>query len=372
VGRAARAFGDRGGMIEASTENPILVEVARADIVESRHRGAIAVADAGGNLLFSLGDVARPIFPRSAIKVLQAIPLVESGAADALGLGDAELAVACASHSGDKVHLESVRAIIAKVGLDEDMLACGAHWPLGERASRDLMLAGMRPQPIHNNCSGKHAGMLAACLQSGLDPIGYERHDHPLQQAIKRIVAEVCGADLGSAEMGIDGCSVPTFALPLQSLATGFARIGSGKGLPRERTEAVRRLTRACFAKPVLMAGEGRFDTLVLGGLVNKAFSKGGAEGVHVAALPELEIGIALKIDDGAKRGTELVMAHLLAQLLPGADRVLAAYLKGDISTWRGRTVGSLRPSKTMTAALDRLAESVTPVAARPQRATLA
>jgi L-asparaginase II len=359
-------------MSEASTENPVLVEVARADIVESRHRGAIAVADAGGNLLFALGDVGRAVFPRSAIKALQAIPLIESGAADALGLGDAELAVACASHSGDKVHIEAVRSILAKAGLDEEMLACGAHWPIGERASRDLTLAGMRPQPIHNNCSGKHAGMLAACLHSGLDPVGYERHDHPLQQAIKQIVAEACDADLGSAEMGIDGCSVPTFALPLQSLATGFARLGSGRGLARTRAEAVRRLTGACFAEPVLMAGEGRFDTVVLGGLAHKAFSKGGAEGVHAAALPELGLGIALKIDDGAKRGTEIVMAHLLAQLLPGADRVLAAYLKGDISTWRGRAVGNLRPSRVLVGALDRLAVSVAPVVAGPQRATLA
>jgi L-asparaginase II len=359
-------------MIEASTENPVLVEVVRGDVVESCHRGAVAIVDAGGNLLFSLGDAARPVFPRSAIKALQAIPLIESGAADALDLGDEELAVACASHSGDKVHIEAVRSILAKAGLDEEMLACGAHWPIGERASRDLTLAGMRPQPIHNNCSGKHAGMLAACLQSGLDPIGYERPEHPLQQTIKRIVSEVCGADLGNAEVGIDGCSVPTFALPLQSLATGFARIGSGKVLPRERTEALRRLTRACFAKPVLMAGEGRFDTVVLAGLTNEAFTKGGAEGVHVAALPELKIGIALKIDDGAKRGTELVMAHLLAQFLSGADRVLAAYRKGDICTWRGRTVGSLRPSQALAMAMNHLAESVTPVAARSQRATLA
>jgi L-asparaginase II len=359
-------------MTRASSENPILVEVARGGMVESRHRGAAAVADAEGNLLFALGDVQRPVFPRSAIKALQAVPLIESGAADAFGLGEAELAVACASHSGDKVHIEAVRAILAKAGLDEGMLACGAHWPIGERASRDLILAGERPQAIHNNCSGKHAGMLAASLQLGLDPRGYERPDHPLQQEIKRIVADSCGVDLERAEMGVDGCSVPTFALPLRSLATGFARLGSGKGLGSARAQAVRRLLRACFARPVLIAGEGRFDTIVLSGLGPKAFAKGGAEGVHAAALPELEIGIALKIDDGAKRGTETVLAHLLAALLPGADRVLAAQLKGDISAWRGRKVGELRPSEELMAALDGLPERAAHIAARPQRATLA
>jgi L-asparaginase II len=359
-------------MIEVARENPILVNVARGDIVESSHRGAIAIADADGNLLFALGDVQRPVFPRSAIKALQAVPLIESGAADALGLGEAELAVACASHSGDKVHIAAVRAILAKAGFDEEMLACGAHWPMSERASQELTRAGQRPQAIHNNCSGKHAGMLAACLHSGFAPRGYESPEHPLQQAIKRIISEVSGADLGSAEMGIDGCSVPTFALPLRSLATGFARLGSGEGLGSARAETLQRLMRACFAKPVLMAGEGRFDTMVLSGLAPKAFTKGGAEGVHAAALPELQIGIALKIDDGAKRGTEAVLAHLLAALLPGAERVLAPQLQGDISTWRGRKVGSLRPSKELMAALDRLPERVAHVTARPQRATLA
>jgi L-asparaginase II len=347
--------------------NPVLIEVRRGELVESLHRGAVAIADAQGNLVFALGDVSRPVFPRSAIKAFQALPLVESGAAEALGLGDAELAVACASHSGDPVHLEAVRSILAKAGIDEGMLACGAHWPLGERASRDLILAGERPRAIHNNCSGKHAGMLAAALQLGLDPRGYERPDHPLQQEIKRILSESCGIDLDRAEMGIDGCSVPTFALPLASLATGFARLGSGAWFGAVRTKAVRRLLDACFSEPVLMAGEGRFDTDVLRGLGPQVFSKGGAEGVHAAALPKLGLGVAVKIDDSAKRGTETVLAHLLAALVPGARKVLAAQLNGEISTWRGRKVGELRASDEFATELSRLA-SLPPA----QRAMLA
>ena len=146
----------------------MLVEVFRGTLVESRHAGAIAVADADGGLLFAFGDVERPVFPRSAVKAMQAMPLVESGAADAFGLGDDELAVACASHSGELAHVEAVRSLLAKAGLDESYLACGAHWPISEEASRELIRVGRRPQAIHNNCSGKHAGMLAACSPSRL------------------------------------------------------------------------------------------------------------------------------------------------------------------------------------------------------------
>ena len=172
-----------------ASDNPVLVEVMRGAIVESRHAGAVAVADAAGRLVLALGDVERPVFPRSAVKALQAILLVESGAADSFGLGDAELAVACASHSGDRVHVEAVRSLFGSAGLDESALACGAHWPVSEEAFRNLVRGGARALPIHNNCSGKHAGMLAACVHLGFDPRGYERVDHPLQIAIAGIIS---------------------------------------------------------------------------------------------------------------------------------------------------------------------------------------
>ena len=171
-------------MRKSDPANPTLVEVFRGTLVESRHAGAIAVADADGGLLFAFGDVERPVFPRSAVKAMQAMPLVESGAADAFGLGDDELAVACASHSGELAHVEAVRSLLAKAGLDESYLACGAHWPISEEASRELIRVGRRPQAIHNNCSGKHAGMLAACIHLDFDPRGYARPEHPLQSLI--------------------------------------------------------------------------------------------------------------------------------------------------------------------------------------------
>jgi L-asparaginase II len=339
-------------MSETESTNPILVEVFRGAIVESRHAGAIAVADSDGVLLLGLGDVERPVFPRSAIKALQAIPLVESGAADAFGLSDEELAVACASHSGDAVHVAAVRSLLAKAGLDESLLACGAHWPLSERASRALLQSGRQPQAIHNNCSGKHAGMLSAAVHLGLSPLGYERPDHPIQVMIMRIVSETCAVVLDPGDIAVDGCSVPTWPLPLDAIARGFARLGTGQRLAPARTQAAERLRHACFSAPVLVAGEGRFDTVVMSGLAPRVFSKGGAEGVQCAALPELGLGVALKVDDGTKRGSERALAEVIAAILPQTHRVLSDQLDGEVLNWRGISVGRVAAAPALTDAL--------------------
>jgi L-asparaginase II len=351
VGRSAGAD-PYCGMSGPTSANPVLVEVLRGATVESRHAGAIAIADADGHLLLALGDVDRPVFPRSAVKALQAIPLIESGAADAFGLSEEELAVACASHSGDDVHVATVRSLLAKAGLDESFLACGAHWPVSEKATRALMQSGRPPQAIHNNCSGKHAGMLAAAVQLGFDARGYERPEHPVQGIIRRIVSETCGVLLDPDHMAVDGCSVPTWPLPLGALAQGFARLGSGQRLAPMRARAAERLRRACFSAPVLVAGEGRFDTVVMSGLAPQVFSKGGAEGVQCAALPELGLGIALKIDDGAKRGSERALSEILAALLPRARRVLADQLEGEVLNWRGLSVGQIKAAQALADAL--------------------
>ena len=329
-------------MSNTKTANPIFVEVLRGKMVESRHTGAIAIADADGSLVMAFGDVERPIFPRSAVKAMQAIPLVESGAAEAFELGDEELAVACASHSGDRVHVRAVRSLLAKAGLDESYLACGAHWPVSDKAMHALIRDGRPPQAIHNNCSGKHAGMLAAAVHLGFDPRGYERPDHQIQVAIRGVISETCGVALERDGMGIDGCSVPTWPLPLAALARGFARLGTGAGLSPTRAEAARRLRVACFAYPALVAGKGRFDTIAMRALAPDLFVKGGAEGVHCAALPGLGLGIAIKIDDGAKRGTERALTEVFAALLPAAHRALAGQLQGEVLNWRGVVVGHM------------------------------
>ena len=333
-------------------DNPILVEVTRGALVESCHRGAVAITDEDGRVLLALGDVNGPTYPRSAVKALQAIPLIESGAAAAFGLGQVELAIACASHSGEEMHIDTVRTLLAKAGLDEQQLACGAHWPMSERVSRDLTRAGKTPSAIHNNCSGKHAGMLATAVHRGLDPRGYERPEHGVQEEIRRVISEVCGVTLEPDAMGIDGCSVPTFALPLTALATGFARLASGRGFSSARAEAAQRLMRACFAAPQLVAGEGRFDTVIMRKLGDAAFLKGGAEGVHCAALPALGIGIGIKVDDGTKRGAERVLYCLLARLVAGAEQVLAGELAGEIRNWQGDRVGTIGPAPALKAAV--------------------
>jgi L-asparaginase II len=343
-------------MSQSANDNPILVEVVRGALVESAHRGAVAVADTEGRVVLALGDVKRPAFPRSAVKAFQAMPLVESGAADAFALGAGELAVACASHSGHAIHLEAVRSLLGKAGVDESLLACGAHWPLSEAAQRELARAGSTPRPIHNNCSGKHAGMLATAVQLGIRPQGYELPDHPVQIAIARVISELCGVRLDAGRMAVDGCSVPTYAVPLAALATGFARLGVPAGLAAPRCAAARRLVQACFDKPVLVAGEGRFDTIAMRELAPAVFCKGGAEGVHCAALPALGLGIALKIDDGAKRGAEAAMAHLFAALVPGADRALADFLDGDVRNWKGQRAGEIRASAGLAEAVAALA----------------
>jgi L-asparaginase II len=326
--------------------DPVLVEVLRGALVESRHAGAFAVLDADGGLVLSAGDIDRPIFPRSAIKVIQALPLVESGAADRFGLEPEELALACASHSGEAPHAAVAARILAKAGRGVADLECGTHWPSGAEAMRALATAGQSPSALHNNCSGKHAGFV--CLACGLDeaPQGYIHPEHAVQREVAAALEGVTGARLDIANRATDGCSIPTYALPLRALALGFARIGTGTGLPPVRAAAARRLRQAVAAHPFMVAGTGRFDTVLMQALGERAFVKIGAEGVYCAALPELGLGVALKCDDGGGRAAEVAMAALLLRLLPleGEQRqVVAALAAPVLNNWNGIEVGGLR-----------------------------
>ena len=290
----------------------------------------------------ALGDCARPVFPRSAVKALQAIALIEDGAADAFGLADRELAVACASHSGESVHFRTVQAFLGKCGLDETALACGVHWPSNEEAARALALSGEGPRPIHNNCSGKHAGMLALARHVGAGTRGYEKPDHAVQRRIRKVMSDITGAPLGEDVCAIDGCSVPTWALPLEALARGFARFGTGASMSAGRSRACARLMSACFAEPLLVAGTGRFCTEVMRRLSGEAFVKVGAEGVYCAALPKAGLGVAVKIDDGARRASEVTMAAIIGALVPAADRALGPIMDPSLQNWRGTRIGTI------------------------------
>ncbi len=329
--------------------DPVLVEVVRGDAVECVHRGAAAVCDADGRIVFSTGDIDRAIYPRSAIKALQALPLIESGAADRYGFGNRELALACSSHGGEPRHVETAAAMLAKAGLTETALECGTHWPSGTAATHALARAGGKPSPLHNNCSGKHAGFLCLACAENIDPKGYVGIGHGVQRFVAEAVGEVTGHRLDrDTAIGTDGCSIPTYAVPLAKLAHGFARLATGHGVGPARAKAFARLRAACAAEPFMVAGSGRFCTDVMALLGARAFVKTGAEGVFCAALPEQGLGIALKCADGASRASEVMMAALIAKLLP-MDEAEAArfrrFVRPTMKNWNGITVGEIRPT---------------------------
>jgi L-asparaginase II len=335
--------------------NPILVEVTRGGRVESAHRGAIAVSDARGRIFASWGDVEAAVFPRSAFKSLQALALVESGAADAFSVQPEELALACASHSGEPMHVECVVRWLQRIDCPESDLACGPHLPINEQAAHAMIREGRKPCRVHNNCSGKHTGFLTLAAHLGVSRAGYEHPDHPVQQLVRLTIAEIC--ELGPREMpvAIDGCGAPNYAIPLRNLAQGMARLGDTEGLGAIRAAAAHRLVDAWRGHPELVSGTGRACADLIRGARGRTVAKTGAEGVFTAVLPERGLGVALKIDDGATRGAETAMARLLV-LLGAADEsspLIAKHVAAPVRNWRGDQVGERRIS----AALDNLAD---------------
>lgn len=344
--------------------NPDLVHAQRGGIVESFHRGAIAIVDGDGTLVQSLGDITRPIFPRSACKVLQALPLVASGAAEALVLNDAELALACASHGGEPGHTTTAASLLAKAGLDASALECGAHWPGNDAALKALARVADAPGVLHNNCSGKHAGFICVgCLMAraaGREPAefvrGYIGADHPVMREVSAALAAATGADLSHAPVGTDGCSIPTYAIPLRQLAHGFARVATGHGLSDGHARAARRLRQAVAASPFHVAGTGRFDTRVMQRLGERVFCKVGAEGVYCAALPDQGLGVAIKMDDGNNaRAAEVVMAAVIEARVVLSDderHFMRGFSDVALVNWNRIEVGRLQASAGLRAAL--------------------
>jgi L-asparaginase II len=318
--------------------NPVLVEVRRGGIVESRHRGAYAVSDAQGRLIDSAGKIDEAIYPRSAIKAFQCLAVIESGAADAFDLDDEEIALMCSSHNGEAEHVRVARQILKKAGNSEDLYECGAHWPYEKQALHDMVRLGATPQQVHNNCSGKHAGMLALARQLKAEPSGYIERDHPVQRTIARVIGRLCDIDLSQQPWGVDGCSVPTWAIPLRNLARGFARLAASPD------PGPQRIIKAVAAHPFMVAGSERFCTKLMRE-VPRAFVKTGAEGVFCGCVPHAGLGIALKCDDGAGRAAEAAMAHVLASLdVWTADErsALAKFADVELCNWRKLHVGDI------------------------------
>ncbi len=324
--------------------DPVLVEVTRGGWVESRHRGAIAVVDATGGRRAAVGDVEQSVFPRSAVKALQALPLVESGAADHYGFADVELALACSSHNGEPRHAATAARMLAAAGRGEADLQCGVSWPASRDAAFALARAGARPSALHDNCSGKHAGFICVSCHRGIDPAGYVRPDHPVQREVTATLAALTDTSLNDDVRAVDGCSIPAYAIPLHRLALAFARFATGEMMPPARAAAARRLCEACWAEPHMVAGNGRFSTHVLAAFPGHVFVKGGAEGVYCAFFRQAGLGVAIKCDDGAGRAAERVMAAVISAFVPMAgDEPEGIADRLPVLSRAGASVGEIR-----------------------------
>ncbi|UJQ95774.1 asparaginase [Mariluticola halotolerans] len=292
--------------------NPVLAEVVRGNWIENIHRGAYCVADSSGKVIASSGDIERAIFPRSAIKSMQALALFQSGAVEKFGLDDEAIALACASHDGEPGHVAGVQRMLDKIGCTIEDLECGAHAPTNPDARKALFASGEKPTAIVNNCSGKHAGMLAVAKALDVPIENYTSRDHAVQQLVRAGVEEVIGESLTTDRCGTDGCSIPTWAAPIRAFAQGFARMNAGTGLCPEIASASQRIFAAASNNPFLVRGSDTLDTNVMTAFEGRLMLKIGAEGVFCGAVRDSGLGFALKIDDGNMKAAEVVVSALL------------------------------------------------------------
>jgi len=337
------------------TYEPVL-EVLRGGRVESIHFGAVAVADPAGRLVAWAGDGDIVTYLRSSAKPFQALPFVESGAAEGLGLSMDQLAVVCASHTGTPRHIEIIESIQRAAGIDESELQCGSHFPYDPTEARRLRESGEAPRVNHNNCSGKHTGMLALARHLAAPTVDYLDPEHPVQRRIRRALAEMSGLDEDEVGVGVDGCSAPNFALPLRSAATAFARLADPAELHEVRRDACRQIFEAMASRPALVAGPGTFDTRLIEAGEGRWVAKGGAEGFHAVGLRpgaagpgSSALGLAVKIADGdaARRAlTPVVLAVLgaLGVTWPEDSALLREFGPRPVRNWREREVGETRP----------------------------
>jgi L-asparaginase II len=325
---------------------PVVIEVTRGPLVESRHEGVAAVVKPDGTVVGSWGDIDARILPRSANKPIQAMAFVESGAVEKFGLGDEHISLACASHLGEKRHVDTVRSWLNKVGLSEADLECGVHPPRLQSSIEALVRDNARPTPAFNNCSGKHTGFLTTAVTYGEPTRGYIKYDHPVQRRLRTVMSDLCGSNADDFAYGTDGCGIPTLATPVRLLARAMASMAEPSRLSNKHAEAAGRIRRAMNAEPFMMAGTGSFGTRINEALPGVVQVKGGAEGVFCGMLPTLGLGIALKMWDGAGRAAEVAMATLLGHLgvLPGERR--EELLRPPVKNVVGLLVGEMRASK--------------------------
>lgn len=326
--------------------NPILAEVVRGNWVENRHRGAFIVMNADGQIIDSAGDFERPVLPRSAIKSMQALAMFDRHAVEKFHHSSEELALACASHHGEDAHVNGVSEFLARMGLTVSDLECGAHMPTNGKAREALRQAGQGPSALHNNCSGKHAGMLSVALAMNVPTKDYVTREHDVQKAVRAAVEAVIGESLSEERCGTDGCSIPTWAAPLRAWALGFARMATGKSLDAGHAAGAKALFDAATRHPHLVAGTGHFDTLVMEAFGGRVMQKVGADGVQCGAIRDKGLGYALKCDDGHIAASQAMIA---AVLLRHADpdeaqkAVLEKFAHQNVFSVRKAVIGELR-----------------------------
>lgn len=329
--------------------NPILAEMTRGNWVENRHRGAICISDSSGATVASVGDVAHDIFPRSAIKSIQALALYQSGAMEKFDLSDEAVALACASHMGEAMHVDGVARALKQIDCGFDDLECGAHSPANRGARKALQETGAKPGAQHNNCSGKHTGMLAVAKALNVPTEGYSTRDHAVQKLVRQSVETVIGADLTTQKCGTDGCSIPTWAAPLNAFAQGFARMATGDDLPESLAVASKAIFDAATKNPYLVRGTDTLDSDLMAAFSGRLMIKIGAEGVFCGALRDQGLGFALKIDDGNMSAAEVTVASMLWSISKPNEKELAAlekYATQKITNWRKLEVGEISATR--------------------------
>ena len=328
----------------ALPEDPVLVRLWRGDFVESQHRGAWCVIDASGDLVAHGGSIDHPFFARSSVKSLQALPLIEQGGAAAFGIDDEELSLALASHNAEECHTHKVGALLSRLDLSVDDLRCGAHAPGDREVARKLLNSGEEPTALHNNCSGKHAGFLTLSRHLGAPPAEYLDPDGAVQSLVRSAIREMCDLEEDSMTRGTDGCSAPTYRIPLRSLALAFARVVDPSGLAPERRAACELMTDAVAKHPVLIAGSrGRICTELSRVTGGRLFPKIGAEGVYAVGDRASGKALTVKIDDGGKRALHAAVVELLHrfEMLSGAElEALESWVHRDLINHAGLKVG--------------------------------
>ncbi|CAK0775099.1 L-asparaginase II [Azospirillaceae bacterium] len=340
--------------LSGPAESPVMVETTRGSVVESWHHGHAVVVDAGGRIIMRWGNIGVWIYPRSAIKPIQSLSMVEANALSPLGLGEPELALACSSHSGEFRHIRLLTAWMNRLRVSLEDLECPAAPPLDHEAAEEIIRRNEALSPLHNNCSGKHLGMISLARAINASVCGYSHYDHPAQQKILQTTCEMTGLlersgfEPSHAPWAPDGCGAPSIAMPLYHLALGMARLADPRGLSETRIKAIQSVRRAWAQHPYLIAGRNRFDTVMMQASPGHLLMKTGAEGVACAVLPRRGLGVALKIEDGSSRACHVAMAALLYALrtpIESRTVTLTELLTPAVLDGAMRPVGVSRPA---------------------------